>query len=106
MSKLLLALSLVIGLSACTPSTKIQSNLSVTDGTGYRMSWTSACTENGACKFNSINNARSMYMGEELTYTCSLSGDLYMSRASYRAMTNLEQVKGATCTFTVERIPD
>ena len=104
MKSLLLALSLVIGLSACTPSTQIESKLAVIDEQDNVQSWTVSCDESASCKLSSVTNARSMYMGDNLTYTCSLNGDLYMSRQTYRAMTNLEQVKGVRCIFHVSRI--
>lgn len=96
-------IGLAIVMTACTfkPKPQVTAYLSVTTDDKVQ-AWSNTCRYNEySCNTNSITNARSLHMGNGVYYTCSITGELYMSRSSYRAMSNLEAVKGASCKFFV-----
>lgn len=103
--KKLLIVSLALVVSACAANTgeTVTSQLKV-DVDGQVSSWSLSCNYNDySCNDTSITNARSMYMGDDMYYTCDIAGNLYMSRSTYKTSTNLEKVQGAKCSFKVTK---
>ena len=101
--KLTLCVVLALLVTACgEPDQQVTSHLTVSSPTGTQQSWTVNCEYNEySCNTNAITNARTMPMGDGVYYVCGLDGLLYMTKESYRAMTNLAPLQGMTCAFEV-----
>lgn len=108
-ARLALCISLGILVSACSssePDPVVKSTLYTTNTkTGAKQSWSISCEyDDYSCNTKFITNARTMPMGDGVFYTCGLDSQLFVSRETHRAITNLEPLQNLECDFKVEVI--